>query len=346
LIVLAQQSDAGNAPSASEEEEFMPLKLHFLNVGHGDCTFVELPSGRLMMVDINNSKSLPETDVAALASRQGLSVYDFRYRSLFKGERSWEAYYKSLLVDPTDYYRQHFSVRSVFRYIQTHPDMDHMSGLHRFFWQERVPLENFWDVGHEKELNEEDFANSPYSWQDWLVYSLLRLGRGPDNSEHKVIKNLRGAEGQYWTDDNIEVLSPSKELIDDCNACDEFNDCSYVLKINYGSRSVILPGDAEAAAWSSMLDDLKPDTLSCDALKAAHHGRESGYHEDAVDAMSPEIVICSVGEKPSTDASDEYKSHGAKVFSTRYHGTITVTIWHDRDVWVDNYKGERIYTIS
>jgi len=34
----------------------MPLVLHFLNVGHGDCTFIELPSGRLMMIDINNSK--------------------------------------------------------------------------------------------------------------------------------------------------------------------------------------------------------------------------------------------------------------------------------------------------
>lgn len=298
------------------------------------------------MVDINNSKSLPETDVDALAEHQGLSTYDFRYRSLFKGVRSWENYYKSLLIDPVDYYRDHLDGRSIFRYVQTHPDMDHMSGLHRFFWQEKVTLENFWDVEHKKELDENDFTNSRYSWEDWLVYSLLRQGIGPDDSKHRVITNLRGAVGQYWTDDEIEVLSPCHKLIDDCDASDEYNDCSYVLKISYGGRSVILPGDAEAAAWSSMLGELEPGVLACDVLKAAHHGRESGYHEEAVDAMSPELVICSVGEKPSTDASDEYKSHGAKVLSTRYHGTILVTLWHDGDIWVNNHKGDRIYTIS
>ena len=53
------------------------LVAHFLNVGHGDCTFIELPSGRLMMIDINNSKSLPETDKDALAAAKGISVREF-----------------------------------------------------------------------------------------------------------------------------------------------------------------------------------------------------------------------------------------------------------------------------
>ncbi len=36
----------------------MPLKAHFLNVGRGDCTIVEFPSGRVAMVDIYNLKVL------------------------------------------------------------------------------------------------------------------------------------------------------------------------------------------------------------------------------------------------------------------------------------------------
>src|SRR3989442_14270062 len=32
------------------------LRVHFLNVGHGDCTIIWHPSGRLTMVDINNSQ--------------------------------------------------------------------------------------------------------------------------------------------------------------------------------------------------------------------------------------------------------------------------------------------------
>lgn len=36
----------------------MPLRIHFLNVGQGDCTIVECPSGRLTLIDINNGKTL------------------------------------------------------------------------------------------------------------------------------------------------------------------------------------------------------------------------------------------------------------------------------------------------
>ena len=55
----------------------MPLVLHFLNVGHGDCTFIELPSGRLMMIDINNTKSLPWDDKVALAAANRVDVLEF-----------------------------------------------------------------------------------------------------------------------------------------------------------------------------------------------------------------------------------------------------------------------------
>jgi hypothetical protein len=57
------------------------VELHFLNVGHGDCTFIDLPSGRLMMIDINNSKSLPEGDVIALA-RVPPKCRDVRFMSI------------------------------------------------------------------------------------------------------------------------------------------------------------------------------------------------------------------------------------------------------------------------
>ena len=32
------------------------LRVHFLNVGHGDCTIIKHPSGRLTMIDLNNSQ--------------------------------------------------------------------------------------------------------------------------------------------------------------------------------------------------------------------------------------------------------------------------------------------------
>jgi competence protein ComEC len=229
--------------------------------------------------------------------------------------------------------------------------MDHMSGLHRFFFQEQVPLLNFWDVAHHKEMTKDDFASSPHDYRDWLAYKALRSGIGPtdacgENTEHKVVKNYRGDVGHYWSDDGIEVFSPTLELIADCDKRDRYNDCSYVLKVSYGGRSLILPGDAAAPAWESMLTDLDSQDLACDILKASHHGRQSGFHQEAVEAMDPSIVICSVGEKPDTDASNDYARLGAKVLSTRFNGTIKVTMWVDGEVWVENHKGEGIAKLA
>jgi hypothetical protein len=326
------------------------LVAHFLNVGHGDCTFIELPSGRLMMIDINNSKSLPDTDKLALAAVKGMSVREFAGAGLRMGSRSWQQYYESLLVDPYDYYQANFRSRSIFRYLQTHPDMDHMSGLYRFFWQAAVPLENFWDVPHSKQLAEADFEHARYDHRDWLTYRLLREGVGPEgaggaHSEHVVIKNTRLVCGNYWTDDGIQVFSPTPELIAGCDASGNFNDCSYVIKISYAGRSIVLPGDAEDPAWKSMLADLGPAMLGCDILKAAHHGRDSGFYQPAVAAMNPKVVICSVGKKPDTDASEDYNRIADDVLSTRFNGTIRVKIWADGEVWITDHDGERLVTL-
>jgi beta-lactamase superfamily II metal-dependent hydrolase len=328
-----------------EEHHLMQsTKIHFLNVGHGDCTIIEHPSGRLTMIDINNSKSLPEDDQVALAAQLGISLSQFRMGTIEK--KSWAQYYEGLLVDPRDYWRDHFAGRHLFRYIQTHPDLDHMGGLASLFWGEKVTLGNFWDYDHDKTKQESDFDNGPHDWNDWLAYTYLRRGVQADGRAHAIIKLLRDETGDYWTEDGLTILGPTPDLIDYCDRIDKYNNSSYVLRLDYGGRRVILPGDAEKPAWDSIEAAYDDADLACDILKAAHHGRESGYSESAVAAMAPDFIICSVGKKPSTDASDEYRSHGATVLSTRYHGTITVQIWADGEIWIDNDAGDRLHTIA
>ena len=257
--------------------------------------------------------------------------------------KSWEDYYRDKLVDPVNYWRQNFKGRSLFRYIQSHPDMDHMGGLGSLFWVEKVVVENFWDTEHEKTHVESDFDNSPYNWIDWLAYKALRNGNHADDGTHKVHRKQRGQAGDFWTPDGLSVLSPTDDLADYANRTENWNNVSHVLRLDYGGRRVILPGDAEKPAWDSIEADHEAPDLSCDILKAAHHGRESGYSESAVDQMSPSIVVCSVGKKPSTDASNEYRDrHGAQVLSTRSSGTIVAQMWADGEVWVFNDKGERV----
>jgi beta-lactamase superfamily II metal-dependent hydrolase len=322
--------------------------VHFLNVGHGDCTIIDHAGGRISMIDINNSKSLPEDDEIALAISKGVSLSSFKRAGLFQ-KQSWEDYYRSLLVDPADYWKANFEGRGIFRYIQSHPDMDHMSGLFRFFYGESIGVQNFWDVDNAKVLTREELDKSPYEWNDWAVYNRLRDGYVHDDDEdEKPVKThykTLGAEGEYWTEDGFEVLSPTKALTEYCDKIENWNNASYILSLTYGGRRVILPGDAEKPAWDSVEANADDDAMECDILKVAHHGRASGYSEPAVDALDPSIVICSVGKKPDTDASDEYREHGAHVLSTRYHGTITCKMWADGEVWVKDRNGDTIASL-
>jgi hypothetical protein len=47
------------------------LKVHFLNVGHGDCTIIRHPDGRLTMIDINNAKDFDPTTAQELGLSGG-----------------------------------------------------------------------------------------------------------------------------------------------------------------------------------------------------------------------------------------------------------------------------------
>jgi competence protein ComEC len=318
----------------------MPLTVHFLNVGHGDCTLIEHASGRVTMIDINRSKQLPQRDLDALAAAHHTTRLGLRLSGP-PGFRSWEDYYRSLLVDPCTYFDAWFPGRSVFRYLQTHPDMDHMTGLFEFFYNGRRELENFWDVEHSKTMSEDELERSPYDYADWVAYQLMQYGQLADGRTHKVHHKLAGATGDFWTPDGIEVLAPTTDLIDYSNRTEDWNNLSYVVRVSHAGRSIILPGDAEKPEWDKIesLADAFGWDLRCDILKASHHGRESGYSESAVDAMSPDFVVCSVGKKPDTDASDEYAAHGARVLSTRYHGTIRVKIADDGALSITDHNG-------
>ena len=74
---------------------------------------------------------------------------------------------KEFPVNPISYLKKH-NINSVFRFIITHPDMDHMDGLKDFF-EEFQPI-NFWDINNDKEI---DSFKSQRSIDDWEFYKKL-----------------------------------------------------------------------------------------------------------------------------------------------------------------------------
>jgi len=315
------------------------LQLHFLNVDHGDCTIIRHPNdhrnrgeGRISFVDINDWKHRTPDSKSELVA--GLSDFLNRVSSqggTFQKQISPEEYARKYLDDPIDYYNDEFSqIRTkIWRFIVTHPDMDHLSGLTRL--KNEVGFEVLWDTNHEKELDTDEEWPDEYAKEDWELYQGIKN----DNTDHTYITPTRGTQKNYWEQDNVQILHPSPRFVSQLNEKNdgkekpEYNDISYVLKIQHGNQSVLLPGDAEQDAWNSIINDWGTDILEdVTILKAAHHGREDGFHQEAVEAMDPDHVLLSVGSKPSTDAHHRYRrvcSDDTDIWSTRQYGTIKVT---------------------
>lgn len=364
------------------------LRVHFLNVGHGDCTIIEHPSGRITMIDVNNGDELDDNSQSEILSElhynrtQGLRRQPtlaeilagspsrsstlgglFGEGGLAQASRSAapglglrgahsshggpglgaltllgrdkkqelrEAGYKISLTNPIDYFLRNFPGRSIFRYIQSHPDLDHMRGL-AAIRNHGIEIVNFWDTEHSKIPAFKNEADK----DEWDAYQQLR----GSSSNPKVLRLYRGAAGAFWNEDpnghdnhdGIEILSPTPEIVRAANLRGNSNNLSYVLRISYLGYRIVLGGDADTDVWEELAAHYRKD-LRCDVLKASHHGRDSGYFADAVALMDPRYTIVSVGKKPDTDASNKYRRYCNNVWSTRWYGNLTLQISRERGI--------------
>jgi competence protein ComEC len=95
-----------------------PLKIHFLNVGHGDCTIIQFPSGRIAMIDINDSCVLDEDTEEELGRKfdnLGPSIYRVLGLDMPDSLKSkLQDYLKSKVEDPVNYFIFNFGT-NIFR---------------------------------------------------------------------------------------------------------------------------------------------------------------------------------------------------------------------------------------
>lgn len=280
------------------------LRIHFLNVGHGDCTIIKHPSGRITVIDINNSQNFDKAtfeEAVGDALGRGLSK-DAAVREAAEEE-------KRELTDPIEFLKKTYPDEVPFRFVLTHPDLDHMRGMKNLY--EHVGFTNFWDTANTKAAPSK-FKGSADE-EDWQFYQQLRSGKVGSMSPKSFLRGEstyafgKGEDGDAAGGDSIEILSPTTTQIDECNEAKKSNDLSYVLRVSHAGVSVLLPGDAEEAAWDRMLKTYG-NKLKSNYLKASHHGRDSGYHLEALKAIAPHWTFVSVGRKPDTERQSQVSS--------------------------------------
>jgi len=267
--------------------------LHFLNVMEGDCTIIEHSSGRVTVLDVNNA-SIPEK----LSEAQLLANKIMELSAGLKGNFGQAGH----PVNPVQYMRDR-GIKNVFRFILSHPDMDHMGGIKDFFEEFGPP--NFWDTDN---TEEKDFAKPcKYNEDDWRFYKSLRDGA---HADIKRLVKYSGDVGSYWNQDpdgahdGLHILAPTRKIVHDANDCGDNNDCSYVLLYRNSHFKIVLAGDSHDESWAHILQNHKADVTNVDLLIAPHHGRDSDRTYDFLDVLRPKMTFfgCAPSEHVAYDA--------------------------------------------
>jgi beta-lactamase superfamily II metal-dependent hydrolase len=239
--------------------------------------------------------------------------------------------------NPLDYLAK-AGLSTVFRFILSHPDCDHIDGLDALF--EDHALLNFWHTGVERD--KPHFDGSPFREEDWDRYDHLRLGTQEGT---KILSPLAGARFAYANKtetedggDGLYILAPDNGLVAAAQLTGDFNDASYVLLYRSVGGRIVLPGDAHDKTWEYVLQTQANEIKRVPLLIAPHHGRKSGRDYAFLDTLRPKLTLFGCAPSDAL-AYDAWRNRGLPIITNNQAGCVTVEISDSSmEVYVENHK--------
>ena len=129
----------------------------------------------------------------------------------------------------------------------------------------------------------------------------------------------------------LTILAPSEPFFTKdkmSTGGNETNANSIVARLDYGSFSMLLTGDAEEQTEHRLLT--KDLDLQTKVIKISHHGSKYATSKDFLDRVKPEVAIVSCGAwnrygHPAQAVLDRLKAANVKLYRTDLQGEITIT---------------------
>lgn len=238
-------------------------------------------------------------------------------------------------TNPLDYAAT-IGVHHIWRFILSHPDMDHMDGLDALV--RRLGVSNFWDTGSRRP--KPNFDNCPYKEEDWETYERIRDGT------LNVLTAIRQAGARFsfanqdadgtGGGDGLHILSPDSKLIDDPNTEDDINEGSYVVQYLTAGKNLIFPGDAHDVSWEYIRKHEAASVRNCTFLLAPHHGRDAGRSYEFLDLLQPKLTL--IGCSPSKYIDyDQWYRRKLDIITSNQCGNVVLEASADRiHIYIEN----------
>lgn len=211
------------------------------------------------------------------------------------------AEYVSMYTDEIEYF------------ILTHPHEDHMGGAADIL--ESIEVKNI--IMPEREVGTKFYQNA------------MRV------IEEKDINVIYSEAHAVYDTGNIRITIIDSVIPGE----DDLNNISIVARIDAGSTSIMMTGDAEVEEEMQIVENYTSivgsalydkSILDCDILKVGHHGSNTSTTSEFLDLVTPGVCVisCGVGNSyghPHEETLELLESYNVKLYRTDQSGTVVLS---------------------
>ncbi len=202
-------------------------------------------------------------------------------------------------------------IKTIDTIILSHPNSDHLNGL--LYIAENFNVKRVWANC--------DIADT-IGYRKFMEIIKKKAIHMPEFKDISRTHFINGAQ--------LDFLYPPSDYMDNNKRTwSNLNNNSLVIKVEFGSKSFLFPGDIMTKAEKELVA-ISGDNLKSDILIAPHHGSKTSNSEFFIDSVNPEIVIFSSGWRnryrfPQPSVLEKYKERGCRILRTDSHGAVTIS---------------------
>lgn len=302
------------------------LLVHMLDVGQGDCIYIQLPDGKDMVIDCANYNDDGEYEKKT-----------FDYLDKYIEDDTVEY----LMLTHCDSDHVYFMDELLERYQVEKLFMPNVLAVPGTTSKDKKALQDQIDALDTSRFTDKDTVGT-ITYAEFFIAALTEpdceivLNVDPDANTNSIIIE----ETTY----RLVFYCPTQEYYDDygLNTAERKNAISPIGILEYNNRKIMLTGDSNEI--NEPLVMARTGKIDCDVLKVGHHGSETSTSNAFLGEYTFEyaIISCnSYGNKfnhPRQATLDRLKSHNIEVYRTDNNGNIVVSVDKDGNLKITTQK--------
>lgn len=323
----------GNSSLARGDGE---LLVHMLDVGQGDCIYIQLPDGKDMVIDCANYNDDKEYEKKT-----------FDYLDTYITDNTVEY----LMLTHCDSDHVYFMDELLKQYQVEKLFMPNVLAAPGTTSKDKKALQDQIDALDTSRFTDKDTIGT-VTYAEFFIAALTEpnceivLNVDFDANTNSIIIE----ETTY----RLVFYCPTQEYYDDSNlnSAERKNAISPIGILEYNGRRIMLTGDSNELNEPLVVE--RTGKIDCDVLKVGHHGSATSTLNPFLDAYTFEYAIISCntyGNKfnhPRQSTLDRLKAHDIAVYRTDNNGNIVVSVDKDGNIKIttqkewnkdENYKG-------